>query len=81
MTKIKRAHEQTTAAIQHGWVEGSSFFGSIIAGTLLGWLGDHWLGTDPWLIVTGIVAGSVTGFYRMWAMVRIPTGKEPRDAS
>jgi ATP synthase protein I len=50
----------------HGWVATGSFLGSILAGTLLGYLGDLWLGTKPWLIVIGIVAGSYAGFVTMW---------------
>lgn len=35
---------------------------------LLGWLGyalDRWLDTDPWLLVTGLAAGIVVGFYEL----------------
>ena len=46
--------------------EAASFFSTIMAGFLLGYLGDIWLGTDPVLVVLGIIAGSVTGFWRMW---------------
>jgi len=47
-------------------VAGGAFLGSILSGTLLGYLADLWLGTDPWFIVVGIVAGSYAGFVRMW---------------
>jgi ATP synthase protein I len=30
----------------------------------VGWLLDRWLGTGPWLLVTGIVLGAVAGFYQ-----------------
>jgi len=30
----------------------------------VGWLLDWWLGTAPWLLVTGIVLGAVAGFYQ-----------------
>jgi F0F1-type ATP synthase assembly protein I len=40
--------------------------GSILSGTLLGYLADLWLDTRPWLVVVGIVAGSYAGFMAMW---------------
>ena len=76
MSKIEEAHRGATSAVADGWVAGGSFFGSIMAGTLLGWLSDRWLDTDPWLLVVGIVLGSVNGFYRMWELGRRPTGKQ-----
>ena len=30
----------------------------------LGWALDRWLGTSPWLVVTGIVVGAAVGFYQ-----------------
>lgn len=45
---------------------GGSFASSILAGAALGYLADLWLGTDPWLVVIGIVAGSYSGFMRLW---------------
>ena len=73
---VRTAHRGVTSAVADGWVAGGSFFGSIMAGTLLGWLGDRWLSTEPWLLVAGIVLGSVNGFYRMWELGRRPTGKQ-----
>lgn len=73
---VRTAHRGVTSAVADGWVAGGSFFASIMAGTLIGWLGDHWLSTEPWLLVAGIVLGSANGFYRMWEMVRRPTGKQ-----
>jgi F0F1-type ATP synthase assembly protein I len=32
----------------------------------LGWLLDRWLGTAPWLIVIGLVAGNALGVYLLW---------------
>jgi ATP synthase protein I len=29
-----------------------------------GWALDRWLGTTPWLVVTGIVLGAGVGFYQ-----------------
>lgn len=47
-------------------MEGASFVSSILAGTLLGYFADLWLGTEPWLVVTGILVGSYSGFMRVW---------------
>ena len=66
MPKRDNPHQVVTGAINDGWVEGSSFLGSILAGWLLGWLMDRWLETEPVFIVIGIIAGSISGFYRMW---------------
>lgn len=35
---------------------------SIIFCLLLGWALDRWLKTGPWLLVGGIVLGSIVGF-------------------
>jgi len=40
-----------------------SFFAAVVAGLLLGWLLDRWLGTSPWCLVAGIVLGGAAGFY------------------
>ena len=78
---MREVHRGATAAVSEGWMAGGSFFGSIMAGTLLGWLADRWLDTDPWLVAVGAIAGSVAGFYRMWDLLRTPTGKQPRSGS
>jgi ATP synthase protein I len=41
-----------------------SLFVSVVAMCGVGWALDRWLGTKPWLLVTGIVLGSVVGFYQ-----------------
>jgi ATP synthase protein I len=40
-----------------------SLFCAVVAGLIIGWLLDRWLGTSPWLLVTGIVLGAAAGFY------------------
>jgi ATP synthase protein I len=57
---------QVHSAVNEGWMQGGSFLSSILAGTLLGYLLDMWLGTDPWLVVIGIILGSYSGFMKMW---------------
>jgi len=59
------SHRQIGEAVTHT-VETGAFFGSLMAGLLLGWLADHFLETRPVFIVVGIVVGAVTGFWRMW---------------
>ncbi len=44
----------------------AGFFASIISGMLLGLGADALLDTDPLLVIFGIIAGSVIGFWRMW---------------
>jgi F0F1-type ATP synthase assembly protein I len=41
-----------------------SLFTAVVAGLIVGWVLDRWLGTGPWLLVAGIVLGAVTGFYQ-----------------
>jgi F0F1-type ATP synthase assembly protein I len=62
--------KQVSAAVSDGWLRGGSFLNSILAGALLGYLLDMWLGTEPWLVVTGIVLGSYSGFLRLWAFLK-----------
>ncbi len=59
-------HRQVTSAVDEGWNVGGSFFASIIAGTLLGYFADRWLGTAPWLVILGIALGSYSGFHQVW---------------
>ena len=40
-----------------------SLFAAVVAGLIVGWLLDRWLGTKPWLLVTGLVLGAAAGFY------------------
>jgi F0F1-type ATP synthase assembly protein I len=70
-------HRQVTSAVGDGWMEGGAFLGSILSGTLLGLAADHWLGTDPWLVVTGVVVGAYSGFMRVWAYSK--KMEQPRD--
>ena len=42
-----------------------SLFAAVASGLLLGWLLDRWLGTWPWLLVTGVILGAAAGFYEL----------------
>jgi hypothetical protein len=50
--------------------EGWGFYCYILAGILLGWGADHWLGTRPVFIVIGLVIGSAVGFWRLWGYLK-----------
>jgi F0F1-type ATP synthase assembly protein I len=52
--------------LSEGWIQSGSLIGSVLAGWLLGYLFDLWLGTEPWGVVVGILLGSYSGFMRMW---------------
>lgn len=41
------------------------FLGSIAAGVFVGNALDAWLQTEPWLVLSMTIAGTVIGFYRM----------------
>lgn len=75
-------HESTTrqvhSALNDGWMQGGSFLSSILAGTFLGYFADLWLGTEPWLVITGVVVGSYAGFLRVWDYMK-KLDEEPRD--
>ena len=60
------SHQQVTQAVNDGWVVGGSFFASILSGFLLGFFADKWLGTEPWLVILGILIGAYSGFLRLW---------------
>jgi F0F1-type ATP synthase assembly protein I len=76
--KIETPHQQVGRAVEDGWIRGGSFFGSVISGTLLGYLADMWLHTAPWLVVLGIVMGSYAGFVGMWRQAK-EMGDDPRE--
>ena len=45
-----------------------SLFFSVAALCGVGWALDRWLGTKPWLMVTGIVLGAIVGFYQFFRL-------------
>lgn len=49
-----------------GWALTAEFISAVLTWTLLGWLADRWLGTDPWLVVAGAVLGFAAGMYLAW---------------
>ena len=74
--KQESTSNQVHSAVDEGWMKAGSFLNSILAGALLGYLLDLWWGTEPWLVVTGIVLGSYSGFLRIWALIKEQDGVE-----
>jgi ATP synthase protein I len=46
-----------------------SLTAAIVACLLVGWLLDRWLKTGPWLLVAGIVLGTIVGFFQFVRMM------------
>ena len=59
---------------------GLQFAGAILLFLFLGrWL-DGLLGTEPWLLIAGVMLGAVAGFYAMYHRLVIgPRGAKKKD--
>lgn len=77
--KQETTTQQVHSAVNEGWMEGGSFLGSVLAGTLLGYFLDRWLGTDPWLVSIGIIVGAYAGFVQMWGYLKRLDERPIRD--
>lgn len=55
--------EETNRKTGLAYAAALSLFAAVVAGLLLGWFLDRWLGTRPWLLVTGLILGAAAGFY------------------
>jgi ATP synthase protein I len=62
---VKPEDDQSETNRKSGLAYAAAFslFAAVVGGLIIGWLLDRWLGTRPWLLVTGIVLGAVAGFY------------------
>ncbi|HSS21729.1 MAG TPA: AtpZ/AtpI family protein [Pyrinomonadaceae bacterium] len=56
--------EETNQKTGIAYAAALVLFSSVVALCGVGWLLDRWLGTSPWLLVAGIVLGSIVGFYQ-----------------
>ena len=45
------------------YAAGITLFALVASFCGAGWLLDKWLGTDPWLLIVGIVLGSAAGLF------------------
>lgn len=60
MTNANEQDVNRKSAIVYGAI--TSLVVSIISFLLVGWMLDRWLKTGPWLLVGGIVLGTIVGF-------------------
>lgn len=60
----ERDEENVTAKSGLVYAAVISFVLSTVVLMGVGWGLDRWLGTAPWLVVTGIVLGAGIGFYQ-----------------
>ena len=59
----KDDEQEVTRRSGMAYAAGLGIFLSVAAMMGFGWLLDGWLGTSPWLMVAGIILGSVVGLY------------------
>jgi ATP synthase protein I len=46
----------------------AEFASAVVVGALIGWQGDAWLGTKPWLLVVFLGLGTAAGFWNIYRM-------------
>ena len=77
MAHKPRETEQRKLAI--AFSVGTVITSNIIGGVIAGYLLDRWLGTAPWLIVAGVVLGTIGAFVSLYRMMTRLA--EPEDGS
>ena len=60
-------------AMSSGFRAATDLAGGIIAGALIGYLGDRWLGTSPFLLIAFLVIGTIAGFRAVYRLGSRPT--------
>ncbi len=68
--KENSATKSAQATLSSSWARSGSFLESILSGALVGYLLDLWIGTEPWLVIAGVILGSYVGFMRIWSMLK-----------
>jgi F0F1-type ATP synthase assembly protein I len=62
MPQDKDDNPETTRRSGMAYAAGLTIFFSVLSFMGVGWALDRWFGTS-WMMVTGIVLGSIVGFY------------------
>jgi ATP synthase protein I len=52
----------------------SEFVGAVVAGGLIGWQADEWLGSKPWLMVVFLGLGVAAGFWNIYRLAKASQG-------
>ena len=68
-------------AMSSGFRAATDLAGGIIAGALIGYLGDRWLGTSPFLLIAFLVIGTIAGFRSVYKLGSRPTSGTGRDTT
>jgi len=59
----KESEQEENRKSSFAYAAGISLFATVAAGCGIGWFLDKWFGTQPWLLIVGIVLGSALGLY------------------
>ena len=60
----RQEDQEVTRKAGIAYAAAFNLFASVIALCGVGWALDRWLGTGPWLLVSGVVLGAIVGFYQ-----------------
>lgn len=66
--EIKETSAETARKTGLAFSAGIALFSSVIVLMALGWLADRFLGSSPKGLVTGIILGSIFGFYQFFRL-------------
>jgi len=77
---VNRSYHDEVGKAVAADAEAIGFFTSIFAGLLLGLGLDAWMGTSPAFTISGIVVGSISGFWKLWVIARTETEREQANA-
>ena len=67
-----------TSPNQDGWFLAVNLVTATLVWGGIGWLGDRWLGTAPWLMSIGFVVGNACGIYLLWLKTSAPPATDDR---
>lgn len=66
-------------AMSSGFRAATDLAGGIIAGALIGYLADRWLGTSPFLLFAFLVIGTIAGLRSVYRLGSRPTSRSGDD--